>query len=128
MHDTKSFGPIYQRYNPVGPVESTLQPSVTVVGTNAAATASAVFPGSNAGGENRCIQIANKTSAWAHVNFGVLLGTRTVTAATVASSYPVAPGAMVVISVDPEVNAASVILDAAPSGSTSVIFTRGDGI
>jgi hypothetical protein len=126
MQDTQAFAPMYQRYNPVGPVQSTIRPSVTVAATNASATASTVFPGGNQNDKNQ-IQIANKTSAWAHVNFGVLEGGRTVTAATVAADYPVAPGAVVVVTVDPEVNAASVILDAAAAGSTSVIFTRGAG-
>lgn len=127
MHDTKSFAPLNARYNPVGPVQSTLQAGVSVTATNANATASTVLPGSNAGGSNIQIQVANKTSAWAHLNFGTLLDNRTVRAAVV-TDYPVAPGAVVVVTVDPEVNAASVILDAAPTGSAVVLLTRGEGI
>jgi hypothetical protein len=61
------------------------------------------------------------------VNFGVLLSGQTVRAATI-NDYPVAPGAVVVVTVDPEVNASSVYADGAPSGSTSVMFTRGEGL
>lgn len=127
MQDTKAFGPQYVRYNAVGPVQATLQPSVTVTASEASATASTVFPGSNGNGQTQ-IQISNTTSAWAYVNFGVLLGGRSVTAATVAASYPVPPVTAVRITGDPEVNAASVILGAAPSGSAAVTFTRGEGV
>jgi threonine/homoserine/homoserine lactone efflux protein len=58
------------------------------------------------------------------VNFGQL---GAVVAATVAASYPVGPGAVVVVSVSAEVNAASVII-AAGATSGSVTFTRGNGI
>ena len=126
MQDTKSFGPLYIRYNPTGPVQSGFAPSVTVATNQSTATASTTIPGAGPGFNQ--LQIANTTSAWAYVNVGVLLGGRTVTPATVAASYPVAPGAVVVISVHSEVNAVSVISDAAPSASTSVIITRGEGI
>jgi hypothetical protein len=127
MQDTQAFAPLYKTSDPVNSQTGTLLTSVTVAATNASATASGVFPG----GQNPSatqVQIANKTSAWAHVNFGVVASGSTVTAATVAASYPVGPGAVVVVTVAPEVNAASVILDAAPAGSTSVIFTRGGGV
>jgi hypothetical protein len=127
MQDTKAFGPLYTRYNAVGPVQSTLAASTTVTSTNASATASTAFAGAAPSGKNQ-IQIANTTTAWAYVNFGVLLGGRTVTAATVAASYPVAPGAVVAVTVDAEVNAASVILGVAPGTNTAVIFTRGEGV
>jgi len=45
----------------------------------------------------------------------------------VASGYPVAPGAVVVVSVDSEVSGASVIL-AAGATAGNVIFTRGEGL
>jgi hypothetical protein len=72
------------------------------------------------------IQIANTTNGWAYVNFGNL-AIGAVTAATVATGYPVAPGAVVVVTVGGDVNGASVIL---ASGATagSVIFTRGEGL
>lgn len=127
MQDTQAFAPYYKTADPVNSQTGTLYPSVTVAASNSAATASAVIPGAGNSAANQ-MQIANKTSAWAHVNFGILLGGQTVTAATVASSYPVGPGAVVIVTVAPEVNAASVILDAAPTGSTSVIFTRGGGV
>ena len=127
MQDTQAFDPLYKRSTQTAGVSTagSLVTSVTVAATNAAATASTVFPGTKRN-NNTQIQIANKTSAWAHVNFGVL--GLTVTAATVAASYPVAPGSVVVVTVNPEVDAASVILDAAPAASTSVIFTRGGGL
>jgi len=127
MQDTEAFAPVYKRTvinagssNTAG----TLQTSVTVTATNASATASGVIAGDNPNG-NCQIQIANTTTAWAYVNFGIL---GAVTAATVAASYPVAPGAVVAVSVDPEVNAASVILGSAPGTNTAVIFTRGAGV
>lgn len=127
-NEVRSFYPLYLRSSETAGVATagTLAPSVTVA-AGVVAVASTVFPGTDR--NNYCqIQIANKTSVWVHVNFGVLGGGQTVTAATLASSYPVAPGSVVVVSVDPEVNAASVISDGAPAGSTSVVFTRGEGI
>lgn len=124
-NEVRSFYPLYQRSSETAGAATagTLQPSVTVAGT-AAAVASTVFPGVDR--NNYCqIQIANQAAQWAYVNFGVLGGGLTVTAATVAASYPVAPGSVVVVSVDPEVNAASVIL---ASGTGNVTFTRGEGI
>lgn len=125
-NEVRSFYPLYLRSSETAGVATagTLAPSVTVA-AGIAATASTIFPGTDRNNYVQ-IQIANKTSVWVHVNFGVLA--LTVTPATLASSYPVAPGSVVVVSVDPEVNAASVISDGAPAGSTSVIFTRGEGI
>jgi hypothetical protein len=71
------------------------------------------------------IRVANKTSAWAHINFGIF---GSIAAATVASSFCVAPGGVEVFSMGPDDTGASVILDAAPSGSGSVVFTRGEGL
>jgi hypothetical protein len=131
VQDTQAFAPFYRRSvqsgNPNASTAGTLLPSVTVTGSAAVATASTVFPGTN-GNDSVQIQIANTTTAWAYVNFGVLLGGITVTAATVATGYPVAPGAVVAVTVDKEVNAASVILGAASTGGTTVIFTRGAGV
>jgi len=126
MDDTRAFAPLYTTSNVAGGQVGQLQPSVTVAAANGAAVASTVFPGTT--DNNFCqIQIANKTSVWVHVNFGILLGGQTVRAATI-NDYPVAPGTVVVVSVDPEVNAASVYADGAPAGSTSVVFTRGVGV
>lgn len=99
---------------------------MTVAASNGAAVASTVFAGVTQN-EYCQIRIANKTSVWVHVNFGVLLGGITVTAATL-NSFAVGPGAVEVVSVDPEVNAASVFADGAPAASTSVIFYRGEGV
>lgn len=126
MNDTRSFFPIYTMSNPpLGQVGQN-QPSVTVAASNGAAVASTVFTGTDLNNYVQ-IQIANKTSVWVHVNFGVLLGGQTVRAATI-NDYPVAPVSVVVVSVDPEVNAVSVFADGAPATSTSVMFTRGEGI
>lgn len=119
MQDTRAFYPLYSPST--GKTAGTLLPSVTVAATAVSATASTAFPGS---GNFPQIQIANKSASWAQVNFGNLT-TGALTAATVAAGYPVGPGAVVVVSVDKEVNAASVILD---SGTGNVVFTRGEGL
>lgn len=126
MYDTQAFKPFYNPSNVnAGQVGQNVQ-SVTVAASNGVAVASTVFPGTTQNASVQ-IQIANKTGVWVHVNFGVLLSGQTVRAATI-NDYPVAPGAVVAVSVDPEVNAASVYADGAPSGSTSVVFTRGEGL
>lgn len=122
MHDTKAFFPLYTRSNSTPAVSGSLQPSVTVAATDAAAESSR-FPGTDNNNFTQ-IQIANKSIEWAHVNFGI---SGAVVPATVATGYPVAPGAVVVVSVDPEVTAASVILDTA-AATGDVIFTRGEGL
>jgi hypothetical protein len=106
-------------------VQGSLIASVTVMPTTSA-VASTKFPGMSP----NClpqIRIANTTTAWAYVNFGNL-DIAAVTAATVAASLPVAPGSVAVVSVAGDVNGASVILDAASTGGTTVIFTRGEGL
>jgi hypothetical protein len=127
MQEQRAFFPLYQptQQQPTAQVGQNL-PSVTVAAVDATAVASTVFPGTL---ENTYvqIQIANKTSVWVHVNFGVLNSGNTVRAATI-NDYPVPPGSVVVVSVDPEVNAASVFANGAPATSTSVMFTRGEGI
>lgn len=94
--------------------------------TTVAATATAVsgsLPGSTTiPNAQRQIQIANQSTAWAYVNAGPV---GSVVAATVANSYPVAPGAVVVISVPGSAAAVSVILS---TGTGNVIFTRGEGL
>ena len=102
-----------------------LTASVTITGSNAAA-ASAALPGGAGLDGMQQIQIANTTTSWAYVNFSRNINE--IPAATVAASYPVAPGAVVVVSVTGEVAAASVILGTAPGTLTAVIFTRGTGI
>ncbi len=126
MNEQRSFFPLYTttQYtgNPAVASGGSLQPSVTVAATDASG-ASAKFSGVN---ENTYvqIQIANQTTSWAYVNFGQF---GAVAAATVAASYPVAPGSVVVVSVDPEVTGASVILGTA-AATGNVVFTRGEGI
>jgi len=129
-NDIRPFAPLYYktqyRMNPDNTstiaFQGQLAPSVTVAAVDATAVASTVIPGTG-NDTNLQIQIANKTSVWVHVNFGHLEGGETVRAAAL-TDYPVAPGSVVVVTVDPEVNAASVFANGAPAASTSVIFTR----
>jgi hypothetical protein len=126
MSEVRAFAPLYtpNQGNAVG----TLAPSTTVA-AGVAAVASTAFSGnSQAPNYQQQIQIANTTTAWAYINFGVLSASQAVPPATVASSYLVAPGAVVVVTVDKEVNAASVILGTAPGTNTAVVFTRGEGL
>jgi glucose/arabinose dehydrogenase len=125
MSEVRAFEPMYSPTGPSGGTgvatpQGTLQPSVTLAAT-AASSASAVFPGSIPSYKQQ-IQIANQATVWAFVNFGVF---GNIAAATVAASYPVAPGAVVVVTVDKEVSGATVIL---ASGTGNVTFTRGEGL
>lgn len=120
--DLTVFAPLYVPSNTT--VAGSLLASTTVAAT-AAAVASTVFSGQRSRNEANQVQIANTSAAWAYVNFGAIRDSFVVTAATVATGYPVAPGAVVIVTVDPEVNAASVIL---ATGTGNVIFTRGTGI
>lgn len=111
---------MYLRSTPAA--AGSLAPATTVAGVDIA-TASARFSGTD--NNNYCqIQIANLSTSWTYVNFGVF---GNVTAATVAASYPVAPGSVVVVSVDKEVSGASVIHGTAAAVG-NVIFVRGEGI
>jgi hypothetical protein len=126
MSEVRAFEPLYapNQGNAVGG----LLPSTSVMAL-ASAVASTAFSGnSQAANYKQQIQIANTTNQWAYINFGVLSASQAVPAATVAASYPVAPGAVVVVTVDKEVNAASVILAAASTGGTTVVFSRGEGL
>lgn len=120
MNEIRSFFPMYISSAPGQ--TGTLSPSTTVAATDAAG-ASGRFSGT---GDNNYvqIQIANLSTSWAYVNFGVF---GAITAATVAASYPVAPGSVVVVSADQEVTGASVIL-ATAAATGNVIFTRGAGL
>ena len=120
--ETRAFEPLYF---PTGAItQGGTVESVTVVGSNSAATASGQFSGNSNDGKQQ-IRVANKTTAWAHISFGVY---GNVEAATVADDLAVAPGAVEVFTVAPEVTGASVILDAAPGAATSVMFTSGEGL
>jgi hypothetical protein len=130
--EVRPFFPLYNQtqYAQTGTTSALTQQGscvvgVTVVAANAVAVASTAFPGTNNNADAQ-IQISNKTSVWVHVNFGSIQSPQTVRAATI-NDLPVAPGTVVTVSVDPEVNAASVFADGAPAASTSVIFTRGSG-
>ena len=125
MQDTQAFAPFY-KVSQNGQT-GTLYPSITVAATASSAIPSAVIPGTSNSGANQ-MQIANtSTSSWAYVNFGQIRDSVTVTAATVAASFPVPPQSSKVVTVDPEVNAASVIMGVG-AGAANVIFTRGQGV
>lgn len=119
MSEVRAFEPMYAPTGP-GSGQGTLQPSITLSAT-ASSTATAVFPGTQTNYKQQ-VQIANQATVWAFVNFGVF---GNIAAATVAVSYPVAPGAVVVVTVDKEVTGATVIL---ASGTGNVTFTRGEGL
>jgi ethanolamine transporter EutH len=110
-------------YTPgAGNAVGTLAASTTIAATVAAAPTT-IFAGTMTNYQQQ-IRVANQTSAWAFMNFGVF---GNITAATVAASLPVAPGAVEVFTVDKEVSGASVIL--AAGGTTgNVTFTRGEGL
>lgn len=99
-------------------IANNLANSVTLAATAAAAPVTLTAPASRIG--NNQLMISNTASTWAYVN----LGTAALNAATVANSMPVAPGAMVVVTIDPTVTTASVIL---ASGTGNVTFTAGEG-
>lgn len=125
MQDTQAFAPFYKVSAPSQSQVGTLLPSVTVAATAGGATASTVIPGAP-GTTATQIQIANTaTTSWAYVNFGAIRDAQTVAAATVTAGYPVPPLSTRVVTVDPEVNGASVIMSVA---AANVIFTRGGGV
>lgn len=119
MQDTQAFAPFYRVTVPSTQTGGFVA-SVTVVSTASSAVASGELAPSDSGGSS--IQIANTTAGWAYVNMGIF---GELAAATVATGYPVAPGAVVAITVPPEVTGASVILG---SSTGNVIFTRGNGV
>lgn len=116
--ETWAFNPLYSNTGNAGAPVGTLVASTTVAATNAATAG--IIPGGNTSGAQ--VQIANQSAAWAYVNFGIA---GAVTAATVAASYPIAPGAVVVLTAAAEVTGVSVILS---TGTGSVTFTRGSGL
>ena len=116
---TWAFNPLYFHSGLAGTApHGSLFASVTVAATTSAAAG--ILPTTS----TNQVQIANQTAAWAYVNFGT---SGNVVAATVAASYPVAPGAVVVVTVDDEVTGVSVIL-AAGATAGSVTFTCGNGL
>jgi len=122
--ETRAFEPQYlpNAGNAVG----TLLPSTTVTPL-ITAVATPVFAGVTGGSANYKQQmlVSNTTTSWAYINFGVF---GNITAATVAAGLPIAPGVARVFTVDKEVSGASVILGAASTGGTTVVFTRGEGL
>lgn len=124
--DVRPFAPLYVQTQVVNGVVTQSGANVASATATAgvASSASTVFPGQIVTDNMFCqVQIANKTSVWIAVCFGQFGNIR---AATLAD-YPVAPGSVAVVTVDPEVSGATVISDGAPAGSTAVIFTRGSG-
>jgi hypothetical protein len=121
--ETRAFQPLYQSSNQM--TSGTLAPSTVILANAATATPnSAPFSGVMIN-QIIQIQISNTYSVWAFVNFGV---SGSVIAATL-NGYPVAPGAVVVVTVGNEVTGASVILAGTPAtGGAGVVFTRGEGL
>jgi hypothetical protein len=93
------------------------------MGTTDAPANSPRFPGTDNNASTQ-IQIANISTSWAWVSFGVF---GSVTAAAAGVGYPVAPGAVVVVTVDPEVTGASAVLQTA-AATGNMTFTRGEGL
>lgn len=122
MYDTQALKPLYTRTSQNPTVQGTLFPCA-FMGTTDAPSNSPRFPGTDKNASTQ-IQIANISSSWAWVNFGVF---GNVAAAAAGISYPVAPGAVVVVSVDPEVTGASVVLQTA-AATGNMAFTRGEGL
>ena len=116
-----AFAPAYSATNPTN--TGTLVTSMTIAATVASGTGTLPNIPSVGYSDQTQIQIANTGTTWAYVNFG--LTAATVPAATVAASYPVGPGAVVVVTVNPEVTGVACIL---ASGTGNVTFTRGAGI
>jgi len=121
MNDISAFAPLYTPTVP-GVSAGTLRASA-FMGTSDAAQASPRFPGSDPNNFTQ-IQIANISTSWAWVNFGVF---GAVTPAQAGVGYPVAPGAVVVVSVHPEVSGASAVLQTA-AATGNMAFTRGEGV
>jgi hypothetical protein len=120
MSDITGFNPLYTNTSPAGTSPGTLQPSVTLAASTTATAG--LLPGGNS--STAQIEFANLTGAWAFINLGIA---GAVVPATVAASYPIAPGADKVISVPSEVTGWSVILQAGAAAG-SVIATRGSGL
>ena len=118
MSEIYAFAPLYIHSGNAG-VGGNLVASVTISATTSAASAALPITSTDQ------VQIANQTTAWAFVNFG--LNTTQLVAATAAASYPVAPGAVVVVTLDSEVAAVSCIL-AAGGTAGNVTFTLGNGL
>jgi hypothetical protein len=113
-----------------GPLTGLLA-SLTIAATTTA-SAMTLLPGSagatgSTAQENylfyKQVQVANLTAGWIFLNFGQAGSS----VATVAAGYPVAPGAVVVVTVNGLQTYVSVICAVGSSGG-SVIFTRGQGL
>lgn len=128
-NDTRPFSPIYRntRYTQAGTTSTLSQQgqcelSVTVTSNGTTPVASTQLPAVSP--SNFCqVQISNTTDKWAFVNFGIFGNVR----AAGQTDYPVAPGAVQVVTVPSEADGASVVLQAAAGSLTAVIFTRGSG-
>jgi hypothetical protein len=116
-----AFNPLYTRSGlGGGSPAGTLIASVTIAASTAATPG--LLPGGNSSA--RQIEFTNQTGSWAYINVGIQ---GSVTAATIATGYPIAPGGDKVISVCDEVTGWSVIL-AAGAAAGSVTATRGTGV
>lgn len=122
MEDTRAFRPLYTPSTQNPAVAGTLLPCA-FMGTTDAPSNSPRFPGTDRNSSTQ-IQIANISTSWAWVNFGVF---GSVTPVGAGVGYPVAPGAVVVVTVNPEVTGASAVLQTA-AATGNMAFTRGEGL
>ena len=120
MNETRSFEPLYKATVP--DVADGALIASAFMGTTDAAGNSPRLPGVDSN-NFRQIQIANISTSWAWVSFGVFGAVR---AAVAGVDYPVAPGAVVVVTVHPEVTGASAVLQTA-AATGNMAFTRGSG-
>lgn len=130
-NDVRPFAPLYRntQYTQTGLTSAVSQqgefaPSVTAT-TNGTTAVPGVLPGQGAASPNNVcqIQMSNTTDKWAFVNFGQAGNVR----AAAQTDYPVAPGAIQVVTVPSEVSGFSIVLQAAAGSLTGFIFTRGSG-
>lgn len=132
MNELRPFAPLYQPTQNTAPgpglqatqtQQGQFLPGVIVAASNGASVNSTALPGTAGNNSPTQFYVANKTSVWVHVNFGVLGAVRA--AALTDPGMP--PGTVNVFSVAPECNAAAIFADGAPAASTSVVFHRGAG-
>lgn len=121
MQDTQAFAPFYKVSNP-NTQTGGLYPNVVVAATAGGANLSGRIPGATPNQATQ-LQIANAAlTSWAYVSLGVF---GAVTTASTTNGFPVPPLSTRVITVDPEVDGASVITSAE---AANVTITRGQGV
>lgn len=97
-------------------------PGVATTVATSVATASAVLTGVLSSAQVQ-FYVANKTDRWVHINFGVFGDVR----AAVLTDPGLPPGTVMVFTVNPECNAASIFADGVIAAANQVVITRGVG-